>query len=173
MATEFRAVIDTYIDDYTDDISPLLQELVEETEEQIKNEIGHIEQNHKNKMNLQNTIAMTISRLSPACCYSYLICGLSNTGTGEYDQFMENAREFQDLVKTTIYDNFFARISEGSISGHHLHKFPDTLPDIQYRYLSLGEILEAGLVDVILSVGFAFMFFALAFVAFNRYDVRA
>ncbi|MEJ2704149.1 MAG: hypothetical protein P8Z79_17075, partial [Sedimentisphaerales bacterium] len=150
-----------------------LTALVEETEEQIKNEIGHIEQNHKNKMNLQNTIAMTISRLSPACCYSYLVCGLSNTGTGEYDRFIENARDFQDLVKKTIYDNFFARISEGSISGHYLHKFPDTLPDMQYRYLNLTEILDAGLVDVILSFGFVFLFFTLAFVTFNRYDVRA
>jgi ABC-type transport system involved in multi-copper enzyme maturation permease subunit len=85
---------------------------------------------------------------------------------------MENAREFQDLVKTTIYDNFFARISEGSISGHYLHKFPDTLPDMQYRYLNLTEILEAGLVDVVLSIGFAFLFFVLAFVVFNKYDVR-
>jgi len=150
-----------------------LTALVEETEEQIKNEIGHIEQNHKNKMNLQNTIAMTISRLSPVCCYSYLICGLSNTGTGEYDQFMENAREFQDLVKKTVYDNYLARLSEGSISGHYLHKFPDTLPDMQYRYLNLTEILEAGLVDVILSVGFAFLLFTLAFVTFNKYDVRS
>ena len=111
-------------------VAPLDEELtalVKETEEQIKNELGHIEQDHKNKMNLQNTIAMTISRLSPACCYSYLVCGLSNTGTGEYDRFIENAREFQDLVKKTIYDNYFARISEGSISGHYLHKFPDTL----------------------------------------------
>ena len=147
--------------------------LLKETEEQIKNETGRIEQDHKNKMNLQNTIAMTISRLSPACCYSYLVCGLSNTGTGEYDQFIENAREFQDLVKKTIYDNYIFRISEGHITGNSLRKFPDTLPDMQYRYLCLTDILEAGLVDVILSFGFAFLFFTLAFVTFNKYDVRA
>jgi hypothetical protein len=86
---------------------------------------------------------------------------------------MENAREFQDLVKKTVYDNFFARISEGSISGHYLHEFPDTLPDMQYRYLNLTEILEAGLVDIILLICFAFLFFTLAFVTFNRYDVRS
>ena len=40
------------------------------------------------------------------------------------------------------------------------------------RYSSLTEIMEAGLVDVILSFGFAFLFFTLAFVTFNRYDVR-
>ena len=119
---------------------------------------------------------MNISRLSPACCYSYLISGLSNTGTREYDKLMENAQQFQDQVKTAIYDNYQRRIWKiggvTSFGGTRLHKFPDTVPDMQYRYSSLVEILEAGLVDVILSFGFTFLFFTLAFVTFNRYDVR-
>ena len=156
-------------------VIPLAEELtalIKDTEQQIRNETGRIEQNHKNKMKMQNTIAMTISRLSPACCYSYLISGLSHTGSGEYDRFIENAREFQDLVKKTIYDCFYRRIYAGGWSQFALHEPPETLPDLQYRYLGLREILEAGLVDVILSVGFTFLFFALAFVAFNKYDVR-
>ena len=156
-------------------VIPLAEELtalIKDTEQQIRNETGRIEQNHKNKIKMQNRIAMTISRLSPACCYSYLISGLSHTGSGEYDRFIENAREFQDLVKKTIYDCFYRRIYAGGWSEFALRKAPETLPDLQYRYLSLTEILEAGLVDVILLVGFAFMFFALAFVAFNKYDVR-
>jgi ABC-type transport system involved in multi-copper enzyme maturation permease subunit len=156
-------------------VAPLDEALtahLKEHEVRVNNEIGQIVQNHKNRMNVQNAIAMTISRLSPACCYSYLVTGLSNTGTGEYGRFMENAQEFQDQVKKTIYDNYFSRVYDGGSSGHILHQPPDTLPDMQYRYLSLTEILEAGLVDVILSFGFAFIFFTLAFVTFNRYDVR-
>ena len=156
-------------------VIPLDEELaahLKENEERINNEIGQIVQSHKNKMNIQNAIAMYISRLSPACCYSYLISGLSNTGTREYDKFMENAQEFQDTVKKTIYDNYLSRVYEGGSSGHMLHRHPDTVPDMHYRYASLTEILEAGLVDVILSIGFTFLFFTLAFVTFNRYDVR-
>jgi len=156
-------------------VIPLAEELtalIKDTEQQIRNETGRIEQNHKNKMKMQNTIAMTISRLSPACCYSYLISGLSHTGSGEYHRFIENAREFQDLVKKTIYDRFYRRIYTSGWVQFALHEPPETLPDLQYRYLGLREILEAGLVDVILSAGFTFLFFALAFVAFNKYDVR-
>ena len=156
-------------------VVPLDEELaahLKENEERINNEIGQIVQSHKNKINIQNAIAMSISRLSPACCYSYLISGLSNTGTREYDKFMENAQEFQDTVKKTIYDNYLSRVYEGGSSGHRLHRPPDTVPDMHYRYASLTEILEAGLVDVILSIGFTFLFFTLAFVTFNRYDVR-
>jgi len=160
-------------------VVPLDKELValaQENDKRISNEIGRITQNHKNKMNIQNTIAMYISRLSPACCYSYLISGLSNTGTREYDKVMENAQEFQDQVKTAIYGKYQRRIWKiggmTSFGGTRLREFPDTVPDMQYRYSSLTEILEAGLVDVILSFGFAFLFFTLAFVTFNRYDVR-
>jgi ABC-2 type transport system permease protein len=81
-----------------------------ENDKRIANEIGQIVQSHKNKMNIQNTIAMYISRLSPACCYSYLISGLSNTGTREYDKLMENAQQFQDQVKTAIYGKYQRRI---------------------------------------------------------------
>jgi ABC-2 type transport system permease protein len=156
-------------------VAPLDRELtamLKENEERINYEIGQIAQSQKNKMNKQNAIAMSISRFSPACCYSYLVSALSNTGIGEYDQFIKNAREFQDQAKTSIYDYYFSRIYEGGSTGHFLHKFPDTLPDMQYHYLSLTEILEAGLVDVILSICFVFLFFTLAFVMFNRYDVR-
>jgi hypothetical protein len=43
---------------------------------------------------------------------------------------------------------------------------------MHYRYANMAEILEAGLVDVILSIFFTFLFFTLAFAMFNRYDVR-
>jgi hypothetical protein len=150
--------------------------LAQENDKRIAIEIGQIAQNHKNRMNIQNTIAMTISRLSPACCYSYLISGLSNTGPAENDKLIENAQQFQDQVKTAIYDKYQRRIwkigGRTTFGGTRLEKFPDTVPDMQYRYSSLIEALEAGLADVILSFGFAFIFFTLAFATFNRYDVR-
>ncbi len=167
LQSEFKSVV------------PLDKELIalaQENNKRIANEIGQIAQKHKNKMNIQNTIAMYISRLSPACCYSYLISGLSNTGTREYDKLMENAQQFQDQVKTAVYGKYQRRVWKiggyTTFGGTRLHEFPETVPDMQYRYSSLVEILEAGLVDVILSFGFTFLFFTLAFVTFNRYDVR-
>jgi len=149
-----------------------LTALTEETQGQINNVIGHIVQDHRNKMNIQNTIAMYISRLSPASCFAYLVSGLSNTGTREYDKFRENAQTFQDEVKKVVYDNYERRVWKSGSQTTTLRDPPDSVPDMQYRYSSLTEILEAGLVDVILSIGFTFLFFTLAFVTFNRYDVR-
>jgi len=150
-----------------------LTALNKETQDRINNEIGRIMQDHRNKMNIQNTMAMNISRLSPASCYSYLVSGLSNTGTREFEKFTENAQEFQDEVKKAIYDNYERRATKTYTQTIHFRDPPDTVPDMRYRYANMAEILEAGLVDVILLTGFTFLFFTMAFVSFNRYDVRS
>jgi hypothetical protein len=111
--------------------------------------------------------------LSPASCYTYLVSGLSNTGPGEFEKFTENAQEFQDEVKKAIYDNYEKREHKSGGQTTTLRKPPDTVPDMHYRYANMAEILEAGLVDVILSIFFTFLFFTLAFAMFNRYDVRS
>jgi hypothetical protein len=149
-----------------------LTALRKKNQEQIDNKIGQIVRNHRNKMNIQNTIAMNISRLSPASCYTYLVSGLSNTGPREFGKFTENAQEFQDDVKKAIYDNYERRATKSFSQTTTLRDPPDTVPDMRYRYANMAEILEAGLVDVILSIVFTFLFFTLAFATFNRYDVR-
>jgi ABC-type transport system involved in multi-copper enzyme maturation permease subunit len=150
-----------------------LTALRKKNQEQIDNKIRQIVRNHRNKMKIQNTIAMNISRLSPASCYTYLVSGLSNTGPREFGKFTENAQEFQDEVKKAIYDNYEKREHKSGGQTTTLRKPPDTVPDMHYRYANMAEILEAGFVDVILSIGFTFLFFTLAFVTFNRYDVRS
>lgn len=150
-----------------------LTALRKKNQEQIDNKIGQIVRNHRNKMNKQNAIAMNISRLSPASCYTYLVSGLSNTGPREFKKFIENAQEFQDEVKKAIYDNYEKRATKSFGQTTTLRDPPETVPDMRYRYANMTEILEAGLVDVILSISFTFLFFTLAFVTFSRYDVRS
>ncbi len=156
-------------------VAPLDAELTalnKETQAQINNLIGQIEQDHRNKMNIQNAIAMYISRISPVSCFAYLVSGLSNTGTREYDKFRENAQTFQDEVKKVVYDNYERRVWKSGSQTTTLDDPPDSVPDMHYRYANMAEILEAGSVDVFLSFGFTFLFFTLAFAVFNRYDVR-
>jgi ABC-type transport system involved in multi-copper enzyme maturation permease subunit len=150
-----------------------LTALRKKNQEQIDNKIGQIVRNHRNKMNKQNAIAMNISRLSPASCYTYLVSGLSNTGPREFEKFIENAQEFQDEVKKAIYDNYEKRATKSFGQTTTLRDPPETVPDMRYRYANMTEILEAGLVDVILSISFTFLFFTLALVTFSRYDVRS
>ena len=46
------------------------------------------------------------------------------------------------------------------------------VPDMQYQYTTLAETLQASWPDLALLFLFNLVFFALAFVRFNKYDVR-
>ncbi len=176
----YKAHLDRHADvkAETRTVVPLDRELIaldQERQKRISTEIKPIEQDYQNKRNIQNAIAMNLSRLSPVSCYTYLVCGLSNTGVTEFDKFMENAQRYQDEVEETIYDKYQVRFYKSELgSGFQTSNLgsPDAVPDIHYQYTSSAEALQAGWVDIMLLLVFNLLFFSLAFVKFGRYDVR-
>lgn len=125
--------------------------LNEETQKHTANVIRQIEQNYKNERNVQASIAMNLSRISPISCYTYLLSELSGTGISELENFDENAQRYQDKVKKSIYDNY-SIISYGGagagtatslkyIDGFNEHKA--SIPEMRYRYLTLADALQA------------------------------
>ena len=149
--------------------------LVNKYEKRIANELRNIEQDYSNKVNVQMFITMSLSRISPASCYTYLICELSGTGVMERNNFMENARRFQEKARKTIYDKFEVetlgdRTSVGvttELAGSKVSP-----PDMDYLHTTLVEVLQAEWLDILLLFMFNILFFAVAFWRFNKYDVR-
>ena len=159
--------------------------LNEEYEKRIANEIRKIEQDYRNKRNVQASIAMNLSRISPVSCYTYLVSELSGTGVKEPDNFMENAQRYQDEVKRAIYDNILVKIyggpkkgetvSEFKMSGETVEGFDPkqaSIPDMRYQYTTLTEALEASWTDILLLFLFSILFFTGAFLLLRKYDVR-
>jgi len=161
-------------------VVPLDRELIaldQERKKRIANGIKKIERDYENKRNIQNSIAMNLSRISPVSCYTYLVSGLSNTGVTEFDKFMENAERYQDEVADTIYDNYQTRFfKKEDSSGTQITTLFDSekasIPDIHYEYTSLAEALQSGWVDILLLFLFNILFFVAAFLRFRKYDVR-
>lgn len=157
-----------------------LPPLNEEYQKRTANVIRQIEQDYKNKRNVQASIAMNLSRISPVSCYTYLLSELSGTGITEPENFDENAQRYQDEVKRSVYDNFVS-ISYGgvgmgtatsivSIDGFDRSKA--SIPEMHYRYQTLAEALQAGWADILLLFLFNILFFIAAFLRFRKYDVR-
>ncbi len=149
--------------------------LGDEYEKRIANELRKIEQDYRNKTNVQTSITMSFSRISPASCYTYLISELSGTGVMERDNFMDNARRFQEKAKQTIYDKFEvetlgARTSV-AVTGE-LAKSEVSPPEMDYRRRTLAEAFEAGWTDILMLFLFNILFFIAAFLRFRKYDVR-
>jgi ABC-type transport system involved in multi-copper enzyme maturation permease subunit len=156
---------------------PLLNE---EYQKRTANVIRQIEQDYKNKRNVQASIAMNLSRISPVSCYTYLLSGLSGTGVTEPENFDENAQRYQDEVKRSVYDNFVS-ISYGGVGGgtattidsiDGFDKTKASIPEMHYRYRTLAEALQTGWADILLLFLFNILFFAVAFLRFRKYDVR-
>jgi ABC-type transport system involved in multi-copper enzyme maturation permease subunit len=154
--------------------------LKEERQKRTADAIRKIEQDYRNKRNVQASIGMNLSRISPVSCYTYLVSGLSGTGVAERDNFNENAQRYQDEVKKTIYDNIviktYGGANRGTASTFDIVEGFDpsraSFPDMKYQYTNLAEALQAGWVDVLLLFLFNILFFLAAFLSFRRYDVR-
>jgi len=149
--------------------------LGDEYEKRIANELRNIEQDYSNKANVQMFITMSLSRISPASCYTYLICELSGTGVMERDNFMDNARRFQEKARQTIYDKFEVETLGGRTSvgvTGELAKSKVSPPEMDYIHTNLTDVLQAEWPDILLLFLFNILFFLGAFLRFRKYDVR-
>ncbi len=149
--------------------------LGDEYEKRIANELRKIEQDYRNKTNVQTSITMGLSRISPASCYTYLISELSGTGVMERDNFMDNALRFQEKAKQTIHDKFEVETlgtrTSVAVTGE-LAKSEVSPPEMDYRRRTLAEAFEAGWTDILMLFLFNILFFIAAFLRFRKYDVR-
>jgi ABC-type transport system involved in multi-copper enzyme maturation permease subunit len=150
-----------------------------ECQRRIANAIRKLEQDYRNKRNVQASLAVNLSRISPVSCYTYLISGLAGTGSTESDKFIENAERYQEQVKAAIYDNWIIKTyrlggssanSSDVVDGFDRSKA--SIPDMKYEYTTMAEVLRAGWIDILLLFMFNILFFAVAFWRFNKYDVR-
>ena len=131
-----------------------------------------MEQDYRNRRNLQDSIALNLSRISPVSGYCFIVAGLSGTGVAEPENFLQNAQRFQDQVKEVYYSKAYGRFGRHKYADGYSPWKPPTLPEMNYSRLTLTQTLQAGGPDILVLGLFDALFFALALMGFNRYDVR-
>ena len=151
-----------------------------ESQERIAETVRKLQQDYRNRQNTQMSLAVNLSRISPVSCYTYLVAGLSGTGPAEPERFAWNATRYQEDVKKAVYDNYIVRKysntrGSSATSTDYVEGFDESnasIPEMQYRYTTTAEALRRGGPDVLLLLVFNILFFTVAFVRFNKYDVR-
>jgi len=151
-----------------------------ECQRRIANRIRQLEQDYRNKRDVQTALAMNLSRISPVSCYTYLIAGLSGTGLSEPERFVKNAQRYQEAVREAVYDKYitkrYANTTGGSAASTHYAEGFDpsktSLPEMYYQHQTLAEALHTGWADILLLFLFNILFFIAAFLRFRKYDVR-
>ena len=151
---------------------PQIERLFNECQRRIASKLMKIEQDYRNRKNVQLSIAMNLVRISPVSSYMYIVSGLSGTGVTEPDNFVRNAQRFQDDVQQIVYDKVYYRFGRHkTVEGFNRFE-PPSFPDMRYRYPNLTEALQIHWPDILLLCLFDVLFCSLAFIKFNRYDVR-
>jgi hypothetical protein len=143
---------------------------------------SRLEEQRHNGQSVQTRLAMGIARISPVTSYSLAVTELAGTSTELKDRFYDEAMGYQDQFGAFIKDKtgmnlgsgirVRANIDDGSEPAKPEPIDPHEMPEFQFNNINRQEAIEAAMVDMGLLALFNIIFFAGAFIAFLRYDVR-
>jgi ABC-type transport system involved in multi-copper enzyme maturation permease subunit len=158
---------------YDEQIAPIL----EKYSQRIIAETSRLTNDYDIRRNRQNSLAKTITYLSPIGIVNNLMAEFSRTGYSEADNFIQQAQQYQETVKQELYDKFLVKnYSTAGFSYSTTVNVPDAgnanLPSFDIKNTRVGDILQQNLPDMILLCIYGILFFVFAFVSFLRFDVR-
>ncbi len=139
-----------------------------------------LNEERRNRQILQEKAAFGLARISPAATFSLASTAIAGTGIHLKDEYKRSAEEYQhafaEFIKgktgVTPSGGFIFRISVGGEEGKKVPINPMEIPKYEFQQQTLKEGLGVAAVDFGILALFDLVFFAGAFIAFSRYDVR-
>ena len=134
-----------------------------------------LEEQRNNEEAVQQRLAFGLARISPASAFSLAATSLSGSSLALKQHYLEEAKRYRDVYarfqKEKSGGELFAiRISPNEPKPEPID--PRELPAFQYLQPPLKEVIRSSVLDLGILAVFNVVFFAGAFVAFLRYDVR-
>jgi ABC-type transport system involved in multi-copper enzyme maturation permease subunit len=147
---------------------------------------SRLNEDRYNRQQVQEKLAFALARISPATSLSLATSYLAGSSLRLKNQFMDAANVYQGSFanfmteKTGMNTGGFIKMrkstacSGGSENEEEKPEAvdPKELPNFKYTAAGLAESLQASMADIGLLFVLNLLFFAGAFVAFIRYDVR-
>jgi len=147
---------------------------------------ARLSEERHNKQKHQESIAFTLARISPATQFTLAATHLAGTSLSLKNRFYDESHEYQDAYgafikdKTGMNPGGMLRIKteiteEGD--GAEAEQKPEQIdinemPEFAFSNYDFKKSLESAVVDIGLLSILNLIFFAGAFIAFTRYDVR-
>ena len=114
-------------------------------------------EDYRNRFNRLVKVSQNITRFSPAAAFTFLATDITGTGMSEERRLKRAVLEYIDLIEDWDW-------------GDDGKNIP---PAFSYRRSSIKEVLGPGVLsNCLILILFNTLFFAGAYVAFLRYDVR-
>jgi ABC-type transport system involved in multi-copper enzyme maturation permease subunit len=127
-----------------------------------KTAIEGLKTDYRNSMMRQEQTGTRLTSISPYGSFLYALTALSDTGSDSDDRFLQAARLYEQdqLIPYTQARNNAK--DKNSVSPPYFAVEPTPL----------GQRLAATSLEMIILLGYNLVFFAAAYIAFRRYDVR-
>jgi ABC-type transport system involved in multi-copper enzyme maturation permease subunit len=183
LRAQFHPGTDGISDEWTDLNSAYDEQVIpirERYSQRLATETSRLSNDYAMRRNRQNNLAANIARLSPISIVNNLMAEFSSAGNSEASNFLQHAKQYQETVKQEIYDKFTWEeyyTETGSMYGARpIEGFDPSKASVpvldNYKYLSVGAILQQNRLDIVLLCVYGLLFFVCAFVSFLRFDVR-
>jgi ABC-type transport system involved in multi-copper enzyme maturation permease subunit len=146
-----------------------VQEVQDNATTRIDENNAILEKDYQLRKKAQQTLAVNLSRVSPASALTFGSMTLARTGVDEYDRFLASVRTYKPIY--TKWINSKMGTSVQALRGGAQIDISD-MPQHSYEPESLNQSMVRALPDYGLMIGLIIVFFVGAYVSFLRYDVR-
>lgn len=148
----------------------------ERIEPEYKRRNENLINNFKQQQSNLTSLAMSISRFSPASAVTYIGMNLVGTGFDEQENFLEMLTAYRERFTKFIEDEMAREEQQsGGFRSHSDERGTldfTRLPQFEYERLSAQQGISLALPDMLMLALISIIFYAVAFVLFLRYDVR-
>ena len=147
-----------------------VQDLQNELVGQIDENNAKLERDYQMRKGGQQSLAINLSRVSPASALTFGSMTLARTGVDEFNRFLASVRTYKPIFSKWINSKMTTSINLQT--GQQQMIKLDDMPQHSIEPESLKTSLARALPDFSLMIGLIIVFFVGAYVSFLRYDVR-
>ena len=163
------------------DFQQMMQDLNNDRDKRMRELGGRLAEQRRNEQTVQEKLAFSLARFSPSAAFSLAAMNLAGTSIGMKQHFLDTASAYQQS-----YAAFMSEKTGGTLKGGGMVMIfrregddvtptpidPQEIPVFEYQPPSLGTVFNTSFLDFGLLALFNIIFFAGAYTAFLRYDVR-
>ena len=147
-----------------------IQEVQNRAVSRIDENNAMLEKDYQLRKKAQQTLAVNLSRVSPASALTFGSMALARTGVNEYDRFLASLRTYKPIYTKWINSKMGNTIT--SMVGGGTQIDISDMPQHSYEPESLRQSMIRAIPDFGLMIGLIIVFFVGAYVSFLHYDVR-
>ena len=155
---------------YQDKFKKFLEEFQQEATSKIDENNAALERDYQGKKRAQQTLAITLSRVSPASALTFSTMSLARTGIDEHESFLASIRAYKPIFTKWANSRMMQNINFQT--GEQGKVVLDDMPQHKFEPEGLGKSLARTFPDFGLMLFLIIVFFAGAYVSFLKYDVR-